>query len=198
MRFQLIIIALPVLIYSVNCTPSQRNKKNGKPRHEKTKHISIKYDSITLTDKGLKGYFKGPEYTEEGDIAHQFSNTVAKKVGHYLKERYKKKVYLKIDLSGIKITTQGLDQLDDVIYTLKMPFQRVSKCEAYTGIEHCGSWDHQEKRLLNERFKELKKGLQTEYSIGPMEHQFYTTSEGFQEYWIQFKHKEYQFDCGNK
>jgi hypothetical protein len=76
-----------------------------------------------------------------------------------------------------------------------MPFKRVAKCDAFTGIEHCGSWNYQPIIFLNKRFKELREGLSERCSVGNSAYQFYKNEEGFQEYWIQFKHKDYQADC---
>ncbi|MEY4861743.1 MAG: hypothetical protein RL059_1447, partial [Bacteroidota bacterium] len=49
--------------------------------------------------------------------------------------------------------------------------------------------------FLKKRLVELKKSLQ-KISVGKPNVHFYKTTEKFQEYWIQFKHKDYQRDCG--
>ena len=177
------------------CTSTKGKKKNKKETQEQATSTAIKYDSITISDHGLTGYFNGPEYNEQGDIAHQFSNKVANQVGEYLKVRYTKKCYLKIELDQVKITTKGLDQKDSVYYAIEMPFKRVKQCDAFTGIEHCGSWNYQPKLFLNRRFNTLKEHLAADWSVGKMEYKFYKSTEGFQEYWIQFKHKDYQQGC---
>lgn len=187
-----------IAVLTWQCTsPKAKKKKVNEPREHATSTV-VKYDSITIRDNGLTGYFKGPEYNEQGDIAHQFSNKVAKQVGEYLKARYTKKCYLKIDLDQVKITTEGLDQQDSVYYTIAMPFKRVKKCDAFTGIEHCGSWNYQPKFFLNRRFNTLKEHLAADWSVGKMEYKYYKSAEGFQEYWIQFKHKDFQQECSKQ
>jgi hypothetical protein len=195
MNLKLLCIAGGIALLTLNCSTRTQKKK---PTHTTTPEaIETKptYDSIRISDKGLTGYFKGPEYNEEGDIAHQFSNKVAEYVGAYLKQRYLKNVYLKVDLAAVTIKTEGLNQEDSVYYAIEMPFKRVAKCDAFTGIEHCGSWNYQPRILLNKRFKELREGLSERCSVGNSAYQFYKNEEGFQEYWIQFKHKDYQADC---
>jgi len=174
---------------------SKREGINGSMETEKEKIPKPKYDSIRISDAGLVGYFKGPEFNEDGDVGHQFSNTVARTVGQYLKEAYTHQRYLKVDFNKIKITTKGLDQKDNVHYTMNMPFVKVSKCQAFTGIEHCGSWNDQPMVILNRRMTELTEKLKSKYSIGKMEQKFIRTPEGLVEYWIQFKHKDYQQAC---
>jgi len=195
MKLRLLFIVVGVTLFNLNCSTSNQKKKPSNNTATQIVETTPTYDSIQISDKGLTGYYKGPEYNEEGDIAHQFSNKVAARVGIYLKERYLKKVYLKVDLEGVNIKTEGLDQEDSVYYAIQMPFKRVAKCEAFTGIEHCGSWNYQPRIILNKRFEDLRDRLEKNWSIGNSAHQFYTTEEGFQEYWIQFKHKDYQTDC---
>ncbi len=195
MDLKLLFIAVSIALFTLNCSTRNQKKKPSNPTRPEVVETTPTYDSICISDKGMTGYFKGPEYNEEGDIAHQFSNTVANRVGEYLKDRYSKKCYLKVDLEGINIITKGLNQVDSVYYAIEMPFKRVAKCEAFTGIEHCGSWNYQPGILLNKRFKELREGLVKNWSVGNSAYQFYKTEEGFQEYWIQFKHKDYQAAC---
>jgi len=194
-----LLINLIILLWS--CTSEGRKKKITweKPNETSQQHEQEipkpKYDSIQINDSGLVGYFKGPEFNDDGDVGHQFSNTVARIVGNYLKEAYKKQHYLKVDFKNLKVTTKGLNQKDSVTYTMKMPFVTVKKCQAFTGIEHCGSWDNQPLPELNERLTKLKTNLRTRYSLGRMEQTFLKTPEGFVEYWVQFKHKDYQSEC---
>jgi len=197
MHLKLLFIGVSIALFTLNCSTRNQKKKPSNPTRPEVVETTPTptYDSICISDKGLTGHFKGPEYNEEGDIAHQFSNTVANRVGEYLKDRYSKKCYLKVDLEGINIITKGLNQVDSVYYAIEMPFKRVAKCDAFTGIEHCGSWNYQPGFLLNKRFKELKEGLSERCSVGKPAYKFYKNAEGFQEYWIQFKHKDYQSDC---
>ena len=61
-----------------------------------------KYDSIRINMDGFTGYYRGPEFDEEGDIARQFSNKAAKVIGEFLKKSYQAKNYLRVDIQGIK------------------------------------------------------------------------------------------------
>ncbi|MFM7596272.1 MAG: hypothetical protein ACKO4Y_08850 [Flavobacteriales bacterium] len=195
MNFNYLVLGAGIALLTLNCSVKKPKKKTKHTTKTELSKSKPNYDSIRIDDKGLIGYFRGPEYNEDGDIAHQFSNKVAERVGVYLKERYSKKVYLKVDLAAVRIKTQGLNQVDSVYYAIEMPFKRVTKCDAFTGIEHCGSWNYQPILLLNKRFKELREGLSERCSVGNSAYQFYKNEEGFQEYWIQFKHKDYQADC---
>jgi hypothetical protein len=179
------------------CTPpksSKKTKNEAKNTLQTDRKSTPIYDSIALSDQGFKGYYQGPEFNEQGDIAHQFSNKAAKQIGDYLKVAYGKKTYLKIDFKRIKIVTRGLDQEDSVYYLIEIPFQSAGQCTAHTGIEHCGSWNYQPKLFLNQRLKKQKQSL-TKISVGKMDCHFFTSSEGFQEYWIAFHHKDYQNGC---
>lgn len=182
----------------LRCTTDSKFHKNPNHSLNKTQQSNIqqapKYDSIVVTTKGFKGYYQGPEFNEQGDIAHQFSNKAARVIGEYLKEYYRQKTYLRIDLKRTKITTRGLDQEANVYYLLEIPFQSAGPCSAHTGIEHCGSWNYRPKLFLNQRLKKQKQAL-TNISVGKMECRFFTSNEGFQEYWIAFHHKDYQNGC---
>jgi len=177
---------------------------NPQPKPTKTSHTTStpqtheipppKYDTLEISVHGFKGTFQGPEFNEAGDIAHQFSNKAAKLIGDFLKECYLKKTYLRIHFPQLKVVTKGLDQQDSVYYSLEIPFKQATACSAHTGIEHCGSWNYQPKLWLNQRLKQQKKAL-SKISIGRMECAFFESSEGFQEYWIAFHHKNYQAGC---
>jgi hypothetical protein len=192
MKLKYLLILIPALLF-LGCH-SSKNKKKSSDKKEVT-HIQIpKSDTVYIDEKGMFGSYKGLEFNEQGDIAHQFSNKVANVVGTYLKAKYREGLYLKIDLKNTKINTKDLDQMDSVVYTIHMPFVRTEKCNAFTGVEHCGSWNYQPnyflKRRLAEQIESLKK-----ISIGKMETRYYKTKEKFKEYWIQFKHKDHQSDC---
>ena len=102
--------------------------------------------------------------------------------------------FLKVDFKNTKITTSGLDLKDKVEFLIEMPFLKVSKCDAYTGIEHCGTWVNQNDEKLDARLKEKLQKLTT-LSVGNIDKAYYHTDQGYKEYWIQFKHKNYQSDC---
>ncbi|MDA7744866.1 hypothetical protein N8911_02080 [bacterium] len=63
---------------------------------------------IDCTDKGCFGSYSGPEFIEGSDIAHQFSNSMSTKVGEKLKELFDNKLYSKVDMANIKMSTNGM------------------------------------------------------------------------------------------
>lgn len=181
---------------------TDRTKKQDEKNKREIQLKREKPDSIRIDKTGLYGIYRGVEFSDTGDIsrrdvAHQFSNRVADTLGKYLKAQFKAGNYLSIDFQKTKITTAGMDLKDSVVYCITMVFKSEKKCDASTGIEHCGSWSQSEitsRYFLKKRLVELKKSLQ-KISIGKPDVHFYKTAEKFQEYWIQFKHKDYQGDC---
>lgn len=153
-------------------------------------------------ETGCKGTYTGPEFNSRGDIAHQYSNTITKSVGLTLKELYKSGTYVKVDFKGIKMSTKGMGT-GNVVYTVNIPFIGVSnKCDAMTGFAHVGGWGH--KPALGNRKQELLGYIpdgKTENVILDNNldiSQLTTTKEGLQEYWIQWKHRDYQSECSGK
>lgn len=52
-------------------------------------------DSPICDNNGCHGTYRGPEYTSQnGDIAHQYSNKISNAVGSKLKELYKNGTYI--------------------------------------------------------------------------------------------------------
>ena len=205
MKYGTYLIALISLLLFVECNTTN-NKQNKRKIKEEERKSEIKRKpnySVTIDQNGLSGTYKGVEFIDTGnlmysDVAHQFSNRVADTLGKYLKAQFKAGNYLSIDFQKTKITTAGMDLKDSVVYCITMVFKSEKKCDASTGIEHCGSWSQTEltsRYYLKKRLVELKKSLQ-KISVGKPNVQFYKTAEKFQEYWIQFKHKDYQGDCG--
>ena len=147
---------------------------------------------IVCDDNGCEGTYEGPEFINGSDIAHQFSNKMSHEVGDKLKELFRKKIYLKVDFTKIKMSTEGMGS-GSVTYELKIPFIRVkNKCDAYTSFDHVGGWNH--KPALEARKAQLKSALMENEELDISE--LKTTPEGLQEYWIQWKNKVLQKDCG--
>lgn len=148
-------------------------------------------DSIICTDSSCQGTYKGPEFNNQGDIAHQFSNKMASEVGNKLKELYDKKMYSMVDLDMIKMTTLGMGT-GNVVYTLEIPFIKVDQpCLAYTSFDHSGGWNHEPE--LERRKSELKSVLISGDSLNISK--LLTTPEGLQEYWIQWRNNKIQSNC---
>lgn len=139
-----------------------------------------------------KGSYQGPEFNHHGDIAHQFSNTVADRVGRYLKELYNAGHYSKVDFARVKMETLGMDNKGEVLYRLEIPLIRVqSPCEAFTSFDHVGGWGHAPE--LAKRKRELASALligdQLQVST------LMKTPEGLEEYWIQWRNRIVQAQC---
>jgi hypothetical protein len=157
-------------------------------------------DTPVCTDESVSGVYKGVEFVDleytrklnltGTDIAHNYSNLMCKYVGNHLKELYRKGTYSRVDLTRIRLTTEGmLDGDDYVVYRLYIPLIRVSKSMAMTGFDHCGGWGHAPN--LVKRKKDLLNGKIVKHNklyISPL----YKTPEGLEEYWIQWQHTDLQ------
>lgn len=158
-------------------------------------------ETPTCGNGGCSGKYVGPEFDRNGDVAHKYSNTITQSVATKLKELYKAGIYVKVDFNNIKMTTKGMGS-GNVVYTVNIPFVSVSdKCDARTGFAHVGGWNHSPE--LNARKSEIlnfiPQGksenivLNNELDVSKLTR----TQEGLQEYWIQWRHKDYQGDCGS-
>lgn len=150
-----------------------------------------KETTLTCDDTGCTGSYTGPEFMNGSDVAHQFSNTMCKKVGDQLKVLYSQGAYCQVNLDAIEMSTDGMGS-GYVTYTLVIPFRRVKdKCEAYTSFDHVGGWNH--KPALAARKAQLNSALMPgeKLVISALK----TTPEGLQEYWIQWRNKITQADC---
>ena len=153
--------------------------------------LKIKKQEINCSNNTCEGIYDGPEFIWRSDVAHQFSNKMAVKVGQKLKELYKVGKYRKVNLNGISMKTEGMGS-GKVNYKLIIPFSQVRiKCEALTSFDHVGGWGH--KPELNRRKKELQKFLMSGHSLEISN--LKKTPEGLQEYWIQWKNKDIQKEC---
>ena len=162
---------------------------------------------------GCKGKYSGIEFKNGIDIAHQYSNIITKAVAAKLKELYSQGDYSKVDLQNIKMTTKGCTMSNpgspNCVYTVDIPFVKVTnKCDARTGFGHVGGWGHEgagvdvrKKEIYNDEVevqpKVMKRTNPVVGTINDMEHSRKSTPEGLVEYWIQWKHSNYQSDCGN-
>ncbi len=97
---------------------------------------------IECNNNSCFGQYKGPEFVNGSDIAHQFSNKMSAKVGYKLKELFKEKKHSVVDMEKIEMSTKGMGTRQ-VTYYLKIPFKQVkTECEAYTSFDHVGGWNH--------------------------------------------------------
>jgi hypothetical protein len=160
-------------------------------------------DSPICDNNGCRGTYKGPEYSSQnGDIAHQYSNKISNAVGVKLKELYRSGTYVRVKFSGIKLSTVGMGS-GNVVYTVNIPFESVSnKCDAMTGFGHVGGWGHTPE--LEKRKGEILGYIPSGKNENVvLDNELYVsnltvTKEGLQEYWIQWKHRDFQGECGKQ
>jgi hypothetical protein len=146
---------------------------------------------INCTDSFCEGSYEGAEFVNGLDIAHQFSNTMSRKVGDKLKELYRRRKYSKVNFEEVKMSTTGMGT-GRVVYKLTIPFEEVpEKCQAFTSFDHVGGWNHSP--ALASRKAELSNLLITGDSLYISD--LKTTPEGLQENWIQWRNKEVQAEC---
>ena len=182
---------IAVLGIGLNSCQAKKNKQKSSQPKKEIKQVKYPNDSIRITKDTFFANYEGAEFNQDGDIAHQLSNRVADTLGKYLKAAFTKGDYLALDFDHTKITTEGLDLKGSVKYCIQFPFLHTNKRDAFTGIEHCGSWDNESNYSLYKKLQERLINLQ-KMSIGSIKTKQFTTVEKFKEYWIQFKHKEYQ------
>ena len=182
---------IAVLGIGLNSCQAKKNKQKSSQPKKEIKQVKYPNDSIRITKDTFFANYEGAEFNQDGDIAHQLSNRVADTLGKYLKAAFTKGDYLALDFDHTKITTEGLDLKGSVNYCIQFPFLHTNKRDAFTGIEHCGSWDNESDYSLYKKLQERLVNLQ-KMSIGSIKTKQFTTPEKFKEYWIQFKHKEYQ------
>ena len=185
------LLFLDVILFS--CI-NDKNKNNSN-----TQTLVSISETPVCSDKKCTGKYSGVEFNdqlEKNDIAHQYSNIMSKAVGDQLKKLYLEGKYSKVDFNRIIMKTTSMGEGNNqVVYEIEIPFIRVkNKCEATTGFDHSGGWSHPPD--LEGRKEDLLNGktnivLNNALDISPLK----TTPEGLQEYWIQWKHNDYQKDC---
>lgn len=178
-NFRLLILGITVCLTACN-TPVKKDETSQSTESE-----------IECSDVKCAGFYYGPEFINGSDIAHQFSNQMSEQVGLKLKELYKAGNYSKVEFSKIKMFTVGMGS-GVVTYKLLIPFESVADaCDACTSFDHVGGWNHEP--ALIERKKQLSTALLEgeELEISNLK----TTPQGLQEYWIQWKNKDLQFEC---
>ena len=184
---------LCIIVILFSCI-NDKNKNNSN-----TQTLVSMSETPVCSDKKCTGKYTGVEFNnqiEKNDVAHQYSNIMSKAVGDQLKKLYLEGKYSKVDFNRIIMKTTGMSKGNNqVIYELEIPFIEVeNKCEAMTGFDHSGGWGHPPD--LEGRKEDLLNGktnivLNKALDISPLK----TTPEGLQEYWIQWKHNDYQKDC---
>ena len=175
-----------LLLFS--CSSPKKEVKNTKTKPEKNL-VLVCNDSFCSVN------YSGPEFTihkgEIIDTAHRMSNLISGEVGKKLKSLFDKKKYAKVDFNKVRMTSIDMDNLGSVKLEIFIPFKCVkTPCEARTGFDHSGGWDHDPE--IEIRKKKLSGiAVCEELEISSL----IKTPENFQEYWIQWKHKDFQANC---
>ncbi len=148
-------------------------------------------DRIEVTATEIRGRYEGPEILTQADvrrlgvrkpdIAHQFSNRMVDVVAAELKARAAAGVPVRVDLSGVRMTTEGMDQAGDVVYTLAFPLRTVASGEGATHFDHRGGWGHEGVDTVAWR-----AALQARYEVEPDCTDKLRTPEGLVETWCQW------------
>lgn len=175
------------LFLSCSETPKKQITKKKETIQEQPSIYKVK-----ITQKDFYASYTGPDFLNGEDIAHQLSNFVADTLGKYLKAEFKKGNFKKIDLEKTKIETNK-NHPDSVYYTIYMPLSSVTKCEAFTCIDHRGSWVRNIKKTdndLHEFITSISKSTNHKEEI-----KLFQTSSGYYEYWVQFRHPILQENC---
>ena len=190
LRLLSVIAFSSLLLFSCTGTIEQKvttaNKSDVKPEKDLV---------LVCNDSFCKVNYYGPEFTihkgEIIDTAHRMSNLISGEVGKKLKSLFDKKKYTRVDLKKIRMTSIDMDNLGSVKLEIFIPFKHVKNpCEASTGFDHSGGWDHNpEIELRKQKLSGI--ALCEELEISPL----IKTPENFQEYWIQWKHKDFQANC---
>ncbi|WP_179005907.1 hypothetical protein [Winogradskyella forsetii] len=176
---------LTILIFLCLCFTNCNSQTKNTP------NLTTTNNQISCTNKACQGTYRGAEFTNGDDIAHQFSNKMAAAVGDQLKTLYKSGAYSKVDFSNLKMSTEGMGS-GEVTYTLYIPFITVNqKCKAFTSFDHVGGWNHAP--ALSQRKAQLKDVVVQGHQLDISD--LKTTKEGLQEYWIQWKHQVVQAEC---
>lgn len=158
-------------------------------------------DTPTCTDSACYGMYRGVEFVSERyidrlklngtDVAHQYSNKMCEYVGKKLKQLYQDSLYSKVDMTKIRVSTQGMNSGEGYVeYKVYIPFKRVPKSQAMTAFDHCGGWGHKpelEKRKHDLIFSPSRIVKNRRLWISKL----YRTKEGLQEYWIQWQHSDW-------
>lgn len=174
------VITISLFSYNLNNEVEVKVTNNG-----------VQESDVKCTENGCFGAYKGSEFINGADVAHQFSNTMSKAVGDKLKELYSLKKFKKVDFTNIVMSTKGMGS-GRVTFELHIAFVKVSsKCEAFTSFDHVGGWNHSP--ALERRKKELANVLMKNHKLNISD--LKTTPEGLQEYWIQWKNKKTQAEC---
>jgi hypothetical protein len=154
-------------------------------------------------EDGCSGTYKGPEFDNNRDVAHKYSNTMANAVGNKLKELYDAGTYVKVDMEAITMSATSVHNdtnSNPTEVTITIPFVKVTdKCDAYTSFDHVGGWGHTPE--LEIRKSELSSALipgetfdiSQEKNTNPNSPNFPDGS--LNEYWIQWKEKTRQSNC---
>lgn len=194
----------------VSCTTQAKKvrkiKAESKLYYDATDSLQIPFpihiDTPHVSDTACFGTYRGIEFIHPAfiakynlngtDIAHQYSNKICEYVGKHLKREFLRQNYLRVQLSKIKMKTVGMNDDDNYVeYSVYIPFQKCSRAQAMTSFDHCGGWGHVPE-ILKRKMDLLNSPNKIVWRRKLYVSRLYKTPEGLQEYWIQWKHKDYR------
>ena len=160
------------------------------------------------SETGMKFEYTGPEFYGGDGTVHALANTVASKVGEQLRALYAAGTYVRVNLNKITYKTKTIecdevkwpdpDESICINFKISVPFVKVEdKCQAFTSIEHGGSWggNNADANTTINKSKVEKINLDGDE---------FDTSEIIKdengkvtEYWFQWRNKgKQEADCG--
>ncbi len=150
---------------------------------------AVEVDRVSVRADGVEGHYEGPEFlsppemlwrgVRKSDYAHQLSNRVARVVGDELKARAAAGNPSRVDLDGIRMTTEGMNGSGDVQVTLWVPLVAAeTPTQTRTHFDHRGGWGH-----ASEVVDGWTASLRTKYGATVACTPVLRTPEGLEETW---------------
>ena len=148
-------------------------------------------DSIAVTPGEVRGRYEGREFLTSveaerlnlrgNDIAHQFSNRMVDVVSAELKARAAAGTPSRVDLAGIRMGTEGMNNRGDVVYEITVPIVPATVGTATTHFDHRGGWGHE-----GEDTDVWRERLRARFGVEPECSPKLRTPEGLVETWCQW------------
>ena len=157
----------------------------------------------------MKFEYTGPEfYGVDDDPAHALANTVAAKVGEQLKSLYDAGIYVQVNLNKITYETTPIkcnkekwpdttDESKCINFKISVPFVKVEdKCQAFTSIEHGGSWGGNEAEANTTTNKSKAEKINLDGDEFDVSKKIIDNNKKVTEYWFQWRNKgKQEADC---
>jgi len=164
------------------------------------------------SDTEMKFEYTGPEfYGVDDDPAHALANTAASKVGEQLKSLYDAGIYVQVNLNKITYETTPIkcnkekwpdttDESKCINFKISVPFVNVGyECQAFTSIEHGGSWGGNEAEANTTTNKSKAEKINLDGDEFDVSKKIVDNNKKVTEYWFQWRNKAKQeADCSGE